>query len=307
VRRCTGTWRTPPRSLSSVTVVTPALNAARFIGATIESVLTQDYESIEYVVVDGGSVDETVSIVRGFGSRVRLITGPDRGQSDAIARGFAATTGEFITYLNADDLLASDAISVLASVLEANPEAPAAYGAAVNIDEVGRAIAPYPTRPFDRGRLARECFIAQPATLMRRSAYDAIGGIDRGLEFAMDYDLWFRLNAESLMVYVDRTLAFSRLHVASKTVARRAEVYNEIFTVLRKNCGFVPYEWTAGYATFLLDHSERIAGMRGRSPLIALLALGVGLWANPRKPVGYLGDWFAYRSHRRAGMRVVAD
>lgn len=261
--------------------------------------MTQDYDAIEYVIVDGGSVDDTLSIVRGFGDRVRLLTGPDLGQSDAIARGFAATSGEFITYLNADDMLASDAISVLAAALEEHPEAPAAYGAAVNIDECGRTIAPYPTRPFDRGRLARECFIAQPATLIRRSAYEAIGGIDRRLEYAMDYDLWFRLNAEALMVYVERSLAYSRLHAASKTIARRAEVYHEIFNVLRKNCGFIPYEWTAGYATYLLDHSERIAALRNRSPLIALLALGVGLWVNPRKPVGYLGDWFAYRSHRR--------
>ena len=273
------------------------LNGARFIRATIESVLRQTYVPIDYVVADGGSNDGTLEIAAEYGDRLRVIHGPDDGQSDAIRNGFAATQGEFVAYLNADDTLMPDAVSILAAELEAHPEAAMAYGDAVHVDENGTPISPYPTRAFDAKAFARECFISQPATLIRRSAYDAVGGIDGSLRFAMDYDLWLRLAERYPVCYVSTTIATSRMHLANKTLSSRMGVYREIFQVVRRARGYVPYEWWAGYASQILAPSADQFFRRPRPMrLVAPLALIIGLKANPSKPRTVLLDWLRHRS-----------
>lgn len=279
-----------------VSLVTPVLNAAPFIRATIESVLAQTQPPSEYVIVDGGSDDGTLDIARDYADRVRLITGPDGGQSDAIHKGFAATCGEFIGYLNADDTLLPAAIETLATELSAHPTAAMVYGDALHVDAEGRPIARYPTRPFDTELLAHECFIAQPATLMRRSAYDAVGGVDRALTFAMDYDLWFRLADRFEIRYVPAVVATSRMYRTNKTLRSRRAVYREIIATVRRRRGYVPYEWWAGYAAQLLEpNADQFFTVPRGTSRTALLALLIGLGINPRKPASAVRDWLSHR------------
>ena len=153
-----------------VTIVTPCLNAERFLEQTIRSVLEQDYPHIEYLVMDGGSTDGTLDILRKYEQYLQWESAPDRGTADAMNRGFALGKGEILAFLNADDLYHPGAISAAVRALRENPEAAGIYGDAWWIDDTGARIAPYPVRDFDRALLERECFICQPATFFRRQA-----------------------------------------------------------------------------------------------------------------------------------------
>src|SRR5258706_10017309 len=133
-----------------VSVITPCLNAARFIERTIDSVLTQDYPHVEYIVMDGGSTDETVAILERYGARVRYSSSPDKGASDAINRGFLESRGSIFAWLNADDIYLPGAITAAVRCLRSVPEAVVAYGEGVWIDESGCELGAYPTvSPYD--------------------------------------------------------------------------------------------------------------------------------------------------------------
>lgn len=291
-----GSTPTPSRSKTRVGIVTPVLNGAAFIRETIESVLAQTHAPLEYLVLDGGSTDGTLEILRSYGERVRWESRKDTGQSDAIARGIAQLDAAYVGYLNADDVLEPDAIATLASALDENPRAGVAYADALHVDESGATIAPYPTQAFDANALERGCFICQPATLLRRAAYEEIGGVNTRLHFAMDYDLWLRLAARTEFAYVPQTLARSRMHRENKTLACRERVYREIFRVLLTHKKYVPYEWIAGYSDYLLHRTDQFFRRSASSKLTALLAFFLGMGMNFRRPGAYLRDWISHRA-----------
>jgi GT2 family glycosyltransferase len=259
---------------------------------------------LHYLVVDGGSTDGTLDMLRSYGDRIRWVSRPDTGQADAVARGILELGGEYVTYLNADDTLSPRAIATLARALTRVPEAAVAYGNALHIDAHGNTIGPYPTQAFDAPSLLRACFICQPAALIRRSSYDEVGGMDTQLQYAMDYQLWLRLAQRGPFIYVPVTIAHSRMHPENKTLAHRKEVYLEIFKVLRAQSGYVPYEWIAGYSDYLLHRSDQFFERAPASRLTALLALFLGLGINKRRMQTYLREWYAYRSLGTAWTRT---
>jgi glycosyltransferase involved in cell wall biosynthesis len=160
---------TPPdRQLPLVSVITPCLNMGEFLEETIQSVLSQDYPHIEYIVMDGGSTDRTLQILEKYKDRLCYKSRPDRGTADAVNRGFALSEGAFFAWLSADDTYLPSAVSAAVRALTDNPQAGAVYGEAWWVDASGKTIARYPTRPFDRELLGEECFICQPATFIRR-------------------------------------------------------------------------------------------------------------------------------------------
>jgi glycosyltransferase involved in cell wall biosynthesis len=277
----------------TVGIVTPSYNMARFLEATIASVLSQTYPKIDYVVMDGGSTDGTLDILRKYEGRLRYQSAPDRGQADAVNRGFAATTGQIFTFLNADDIYFPNAVESAVRYLTANPQPGVVYGDAQYIDEEGNTIAPYPTRDFDRDALIRNCFICQPAAFMWRNVYQDVGGMNIKLHFALDYDLWIRISKRYPFVRVGETLAASRLHPSNKTLGQRRQIHREIIRVVGAHYGYVPYDWIYGYASYLRDGKDQILE-NGRSGLDKLLlSLLMGLRYNYRSMPQYIKEWVA--------------
>ena len=223
-----------------VSIVTPSLNQGLYIRATIDSVLSQGYPELDYVVLDGGSTAETLDILRSYGSGLSWRSEPDAGQADAINRGFATAGGELIGWLNADDVYLPGAIAALVDAAAEDPDRALIYGGAEFIDAAGRPLGPCTqVRPYSREALLNELdFIVQPATLFSRSAFEAVGGLDASLRYCFDYDLWLKLSERYPVAYLARTLAQVRLHATTKTS-------------------------TGGLAR--LDEIERMVGRHGRS------------------------------------------
>jgi glycosyltransferase involved in cell wall biosynthesis len=275
-----------------VSIVTPCFNGARFIEQTIESVLAQNYPAIEYIVMDGGSTDRTLEILRRYEGRLEWRSENDRGQADAVNRGFALTQGEIFTFLNADDTYLPGAVSRAVEGFARNPDAAVVYGDAWHVDESGRRMARYPVEPFDPRRLARRCIICQPAAFIRRDAFARCGGLDADLRFALDYDLWIRL-APSGLVHIDAELACSRLHPDAKTVGQTAAAIEETIEVLKRHYGYAPFNWVYGYAHHRLT-GQPLAAVRPRmSVASAGSALALGLGYNWRHPVRFCRDVLA--------------
>lgn len=223
-----------------VSIVTPSYNQGRFIERTIESVLSQrgDFD-LEYLVVDGGSTDETLSILGRHEGRLRFVSERDRGQSDAINKGFRLASGDVLAWLNSDDTYEPGALDAVVRALRGGG-ARWCFGECRIVDEDGRevrsAIARYKSwvsRRYSRARLVGRNFIPQPATFFARDLLDEVGPLDESLHFAMDYDLWLRFAAAAEPVFVPRTLASFRWHGRSKTGAGYARGAWECFRIAR--------------------------------------------------------------------------
>jgi len=283
-----------PRPLDSplVSIVTPCLNAARFIDETIQSVLGQDYPAIEYLVMDGGSRDGTLDILRRYQGQLEWRSEPDGGQADAVNRGFTLTRGEIFAFLNADDTYLRGAVSRVVEAFARNPGAAVIYGDAWHMDEKGRRIARYPVEPFQPDGLERRCIICQPAAFMRRQAFAECGGLNAGLRFALDYDLWIRMAPRGL-VKIDAELAQARLHPAAKTVGQTGAAIAETIGVLRRHYGYAPFNWIYGYAHHRLT-GQPLASARPRMSMASAgSALALGLGYNWRHPIRFYRDVLA--------------
>ncbi len=226
-----------PGSAPLVSIVTPSFNQGEFISDAIESVLAQDYPRIEYVVMDGGSTDSTLDVLRGYGDRVRWTSGPDAGQSDAIHRGFLAGSGKYIAWLNSDDRYVPGAIATAVEELEANPSAAFVYGLGEFMDRDGTVIGPCSMiEPWSLERLLGSLnMVLQPATLFRRDAYEAIGGLDTSLHYCMDYDLWIRLGSKYPVRFLPRLLAQARVYADTKTASGALPRMEEMERVIHRN------------------------------------------------------------------------
>lgn len=277
-----------------VSIVTPTLHAARFLPETVESVLGQTHQAIEYIIVDSGSSDETASIARSAAGRLTFLSAPGLNQAEAINYGFDRSRGEFFTFLNADDTLYPGTIESAVAALRSLKNAPFAYGEGLHVDALGRPIGTYPSQAFSHDALQRECFICQPATLVRASDYAAAGGLDESLETAFDYDLWIRLSAGArLPVKVDELWATSRMHAENKSLQRRAVVYGEVFAMMHKHFGYVPFNWVHAYAGYLLEGKDYFFEAPTGSPRRTLLTLRIGLWENRRHWMRFLREFGA--------------
>lgn len=298
-------------SWPSFTVVTPSLNQAQFIGGTIESVLGQRYPHLEYIVVDGGSTDGTVELLRSYEGRLRWLSERDRGQGDAVNKGVRLGHGEILGWLNSDDTYWPGALEHAASTFRRLGRAAVVYGDANHVLEDGSLYGPYPTSSFDYARLAERCFICQPAAFMRRRAFDEAGGLDIGLAYCMDYDLWIRLGRDHPLVYLPTVLANSRLHKDAKTLARRRHVYREILRTVRHHYGYIPYPWVHGYTSYLLDRSrDQVFETHSSSPFALLTTLVLGVIGNRRRPGAasrFLADAARRMGHQLGLPRVTFE
>jgi glycosyltransferase involved in cell wall biosynthesis len=228
-----------------VTVAVPSLAQGRFLEQALESLFAQDVP-IEVFVADGGSTDGTTEILRRWESRLLgWRSRPDAGQAAAINEGVARGSAPYVCWLNSDDWLLPGGLRGLLDALEAAPEAPMAYGRVWNHDQAsGTLRRNFEVWPFREWLMAQFCIVSQPGTLVRRSAWEAVGGLDESLHMAMDYDLWWRLYRRfGAPRFVDDTVAVNRRHEDTKTSTQRRRHYLEAMDVVRRHYGRVPLKW----------------------------------------------------------------
>jgi glycosyltransferase involved in cell wall biosynthesis len=222
-----------------VSIVTPSFNQAQFLEETIESVLNQDFPNLEYIVIDGGSQDGSVEIIRKYEDRLSWwVSEPDKGQTDAINKGFHRAHGDIFAWLNSDDTLLPGAVSEAVSCLEQNPAVGLVYGDTNFIDQHGKIIGKFPARQTDYRRLRQGyVHIPQQAAFFRGDIWRQVGPLDPSFFFAMDYDLWVRIAAVSELVYHRRTWANFRLHSDAKTIAADSRCWPEMLKVHYRDGG----------------------------------------------------------------------
>ena len=276
-----------------VTVVTPSYNQGRFIRETVESVLAQDYPRIEYLVIDGGSTDGTLDVLKRYAGRVSWISEADRGQAHAINKGWKQAKGDIVAWLNSDDVYLPGAVRSAVEAFSRRPDAGVVYGEAFYIDEEGRRIKRYPTEPFSAQRLIDLCYICQPAAFFRRSAVEKVGFVNEDLHYCMDYELLVRISRHYPLVHIPETVALSRLHADCKTVKSRLTALTEIVGMLHRHYGFVAPSWLGGYVRAVLE--RRLNRRPSRSALFALGVFTLGMREffryNRRLPFSEYGRW----------------
>jgi glycosyltransferase involved in cell wall biosynthesis len=281
-----------------VSIVTPSYNMAAFLPETIESVLTQDYPRIEYLVMDGGSTDGTLEILKRYGDRLRYVSAPDRGTADAINRGCKNSQGLIFAWLSADDTYLPGAVSAAVRQLVAAPEIAAVYGEAYWVDDRGEILRRYPTLPFDPKRLGRECFICQPACFVRRSAFERAGMLDSTLQSAFDYDLWIRMAANCRFLHLNRYLATSRMHRANKTLGSRSQVFAESFRILKRHYGYLPFQLIHAACSYRVDGRDQFHRPLEPSFVKYLLSLPFGCWHNRGQMGRFVREWWSVMTWR---------
>jgi glycosyltransferase involved in cell wall biosynthesis len=223
-----------------VSIVTPSYNQAKYLEETVKSVLNQGYPNIEYLVVDGGSTDGSVDILKRYGDRISWwVSEPDRGQTDAINKGFGRANGDILAWINSDDTYQPDAVSGAVDYLRTHPKVGLVYGDANFIDSSGRVIGQFNAQQTSYRRLRRGgVYIPQQAAFWRGELWHQVSPLDPSFYFAMDYDLWVRLARISEIRYTSQLWANFRLHDDAKTISADDRCWPEMLKVHRRDGGW---------------------------------------------------------------------
>ncbi|MBN7774051.1 glycosyltransferase family 2 protein [Clostridium aminobutyricum] len=249
--------------LPLVSIVTPSYNQGKFIRATIDSVLNQDYTNIEYIVVDGGSTDETLEILKEYGDKIKWVSEPDKGQADAVNKGISSANGDIIGWLNSDDTYIGNSISLMVQYFLDDPSVQMIYGQGVYTDKKGDKICDYPTEDFSEARLAEICYICQPTAFFKKEAAIRCGLLDVNCDMCMDYDLWLRMVNKGVKVKcVADYIATSRTYKENKTSTRQIDSCREACGLIYKYYRYVPIGWIYGYSKELQKKQRQIKFIR---------------------------------------------
>ncbi len=234
-----------------VSVITPSYNQAAFLEETILSVLNQDYPEIEYWVMDGGSQDGSLNIIQKYAPRLAgWVSERDRGQADAVNKGFARATGEIIGWINSDDYYLPGAVKAAVAAFERHPECGLVYGDVLAINGAGEPINVMRFDAWTLEDLMQFKIISQPAVFMRRSLVERTGGLDVSYGYLLDNQFWLRMVQLAPMHYVPQTWAAARYHAAAKNLSGGEKYGQEAYRLV---------EWmktTPGLAE-LYPHLER--------------------------------------------------
>jgi glycosyltransferase involved in cell wall biosynthesis len=245
-------------------VVTPSYNQGRFLEECIRSVLFQDYTDLEYIIIDGGSTDDSLDILARYADRIaHWVSEPDGGQSDAINKGFRAATGDLVAWLNADDFYLPGALAAVAEAYRRRPDASFYFGDGLRVDEAGRTLgrfAPEGNDTFDRDALVYGLnYILQPATFINRRYLAGADPLDVDLCYGLDTDLWIRLSAAAPPVPLTACLAASREYQTTKTASGSFARAEELRRIAEKYSGL---PLTPGALCYYLDTLHRLACQR---------------------------------------------
>jgi glycosyltransferase involved in cell wall biosynthesis len=217
-----------------VSIVTPSYNQAAYLEQTLQSVLAQDYASIEYLVVDGASTDNSVDIIRRYADRLAWwISEPDAGQAEAINKGLKRSKGEIVAWLNSDDLYLPGAIAQAVAAFQADPELGMVFGDAITIDAGGKPINKLIFGDWGLEELVRFRIICQPAVFMRRSVLEDTGYLDPSYHLLLDHQLWIRIARIAPTRHISALWAAARHHPEAKNVALAGKFGQETIQILQ--------------------------------------------------------------------------
>ena len=230
-----------PARAPRIAMVTPSYNHAQYLGATIDSIVSQAYPNLYYHVQDGASIDGTLDLLKSRGDSISWKSEPDTGQSNAINLGFAGVDCEIMAYLNSDDMLLPGTLAYVANYFMEHPDVDIVYGHRVFVDreglEVGRAVLPR----HDGKALQYADYIPQETMFWRKRVWDRVGPIDESFHYAMDWDFILRTQAAGFkFVRLPRFLACFRIHDAQKTAATYSIGVREMGILRRRVLGFDP-------------------------------------------------------------------
>ena len=276
-----------------VGIVTSSLNQGRYLRACIDSVLNQDYPNIEYLVMDGGSTDDSVRILESYGDRFYWQSASDEGQTAAVNAGLMRSRAEIVAYLNSDDRLLPGAVRRVVEAFTTNPGYDVIYGQGRIIDDEGNYLHDYDTFPFNFRHFRDVCFICQPAAFWRRSLHERYGYLDPRFDNTLDYEFWTRLATQGVKFsYLEEPLAESRSHSEAKSSMRRHRIFKEIRDLQMRHLGYCSKSWWEQYLRHLRDEtsglwSRLLPGRKG-DPLDGLAKCLHRIYRKPfRRPSGY--------------------
>lgn len=256
----------------SVSIITPSFNQSCYLEQAIRSVLEQEYPALEYFIIDGGSTDSSVEIIRKYQQHLTgWVSEPDKGQAEAINKGFARTSGDIVAWLNSDDVYQPGAIRTAVETFEKHPEAGMVYGNLLSIDEGSKAFNVQTFRPYTLADLMAFRIIGQPAVFLRRALLERTGLLDPSFHYLLDHHLWLRVAQAAPIVHIPRTLAAARYHSAAKNRAHTREFGREAFRIV---------EWMQfdpRFSPFFNHHRRRI--LAGAHRLNAFYLLDGGFYA----------------------------
>lgn len=222
--------------LPLVTIITPAYNRAVFLGETIESVLSQDYSNIEYIVLDDGSTDNTRQVMEKYFDRIHCESHANMGETRTVNKGFSMAKGEIVCVVNSDDPLLPGAVRTAVMALQENPDALAAYP---DWNEIGShsEIIQYRRLPnYDIVNMLTGFNVAiGPGVFIRQSAIDRFGMRDDQLRYTGDLEFWFRLALRGKLIHIPKALATHRVHPGAASITDRgAQMADELVRIVQK-------------------------------------------------------------------------
>jgi hypothetical protein len=283
--------------MTLVSIITPSYNQADFLEDAIQSVLRQDYAPLEYIIVDGGSTDGSQEIIERYSDRLAWwVSEPDRGQAEAINKGFLHADGEIIAWLNSDDLYLPGAVRQGVAALQADPTPGLVFGDALTIDAQGRPLNRLSFGDWGLIDLMSFRIICQPAVFMRRSVLEEAGLLDSGYHFMLDHQLWIKMARRAPVKHIPSILAAARHHPQAKNIRQSTGFSQETQSLLG---------WMANQPDLAADYSRyrrRIQGgayrlqaryyLDGDQPAEALRYYGRALLASPRYALRHVHRMF---------------
>jgi glycosyltransferase involved in cell wall biosynthesis len=254
-----------------VTIITPSYNQSEFIRETIESVLQQDYPRIEYIIMDGGSTDETSAIVSEYTDRLTFVSEKDRGQSHAINKGIKMARGEIVSWLNSDDIILPGAVSSAVQAFRRQPSLGAVYGEGYLIDRKGENKKRFPaTESFNLWKLIHVIdYILQQTVYLRREAVEEVGYINEQLNWGMDWDLLIRIGKRYEISYIPEYMGCLREYETAKSFSGGHKRFRELAKIMREH-GQMRYP--PGFFLYGLDTYQGILRRYLPGPVVRLLA-----------------------------------
>ncbi len=272
-------------------IITPSYNQGALIEKTITSVLSQEYPYIEHIIVDGGSTDNTIDVLKKYDDKISWVSEQDKGQSDALNKGFKKAGGDIIGWVNSDDIYLPGAFKKVVDYFQKNPHIKIVHGAGYYIRKDDSVIRPYYSDPRIHETLADSFNICQPALFIKKEVLDDIGFVNPNLHYCMDYELIIRISKKYNIGYLNDYLAALRYYVGAKSSDYQS-MYDEVAAVQKKYFGVVSFNHLFAYYNEIIK--SKLGG--GPGPGINLLAMFPSFYgfikSNKKIPFLELLSWF---------------